>query len=243
MNVNLIYYICPFRSNNVWVENLDVLKKHLHKFTGVKIVSIAKGKRMVGVDIIKEYINDDSIHYMECINHRHLCETSPFIDMLTLLKSKSPSGITFYAHTKGVSPKYNGRPNMSKNIRIWRNVLYHFNLENIDNVKSYLNEYVSCGAIKLHTRRPKVYKILGVPWYYAGTFFWFNNEKVFAHPEWNVLRQNRFGVESYMGGLYDEKTGYCLFGEDMLLRIYKYTDQMWDYYLKDYNLTVSDFDL
>jgi hypothetical protein len=47
----------------------------------------------------------------------------------------------------------------------------------------------------------------------------------------------------YKRGVTTNGIEYCLFGENMPLRIYEYTDQMWEHYLKPYNLSVSDFDL
>jgi hypothetical protein len=233
-NTNLIYYICPFASNDVWKENLNILKKYLIKFTGVKIITISTGgDDLISPTVIKNYIDDDSIIYLECENNRKLGEVLPFIKMLTLLRDIDPIGITFYAHAKGVSPKYNNNIKISRNIKIWRNILYYFNLGDFNMVKEKLTTYTSFGCMKRFKKA----------WYYAGTFFWFDNEKIFTHPRWNVLSNHRSGVEFYLSR-FEWDDGYCYFGDNNMRRDrYKYWDAVWNGYLKPYNLSVSDFDL
>jgi len=238
MKKNLIYYVCPFNSNDEWKMNVDILKKFISKFTGVKIITIASGEGLVDFDFVKQYFQDNTIHFMRYNNVKEFGETPPFIMMCEYLKNKSPDGITFYAHSKGVSPHYQSNDKKLKNKRIWRNILYYFNLKDMGIVEQQLQDNISSGCIK---RNFGLGCGTNAKWFYAGNFFWFNTQKFFSNPEWNIIRMTRMGVESYWGEKYDSDMGGCIFGEDMPTNIINYDDKKWENYLSKYELTMDNF--
>lgn len=238
MITNLIYYICPFKSNDEWKLNVDVLKKYIHQFTGIKIFTIATGDDLEDFDIVKQYIQDDTAHFIKYENVQKLGEVPPFIMMCEYLKNKSSNGITFYAHAKGVSPQYQLKPRQLKNKKIWRNILYHFNLNNIEDVLNSLHDKISCGCIK---RNFELGCGTTAKWFYAGNFFWFDNTKFFSNPDWKIIRMTRMGVESYWGEKYDNNMGGCIFGKNMPISIKTYNDEKWNNYLSKYDLTIENF--
>lgn len=93
-------------------------------------------------------------------------------------------GLTFFAHTKGVSD-YDSQFSMN-NITMWISSLYYFNLNFIDEVKDKLvhDKYFSYGTFGHYgdfiTTKYK--------WIYSGTFFWLNGPKLKRYIEENNIK-------------------------------------------------------
>jgi len=240
---NLIYYICPIKSNKEWIDNVGMLSKYSDCFNGKKIVAIASEDSSleeyskVKAMVMEEIGADTSI--FACENVRGLGEIVPFAKMLKIVKSEREDEITFYAHAKGVSPRYSHEKNKKqlRNKRAWRNLMYHFNLHDMYAVESVMRDHVSCGCVKRNTH------MLGgskAKWHYAGNFFWFKHKPVFSNKDWDKIRMIRVGVEAYLGENFEKESGYCLFGEDMPFAIVSFSENKWVEYLSQYELTLED---
>ena len=83
-------------------------------------------------------------------------------------------GLTFFAHTKGVS-EYDSQFSLN-NISAWISSLYFFNLSFIDDVKDKLinEKYLSYGTFG----QDGDFITTKYKWIYSGTFFWINGTKL-----------------------------------------------------------------
>ena len=96
---------------------------------------------------------------------------------------------------------------------------------------------------RVYTREP-----IECPWHYSGTFFWFNNKKLFSIPNWQDVPQSRWGVECYLGKHIDVEDAYCLRaggrsgGDYYQSKTWDFIDRCLDTSLpsKDKNLAVWD---
>lgn len=235
MKRNLIYFICPFACNNIWRENVDVLLKYINGFNGKKIVTIAHGEGLSPTDEVMSCFEGINIEFIKSPNDSNYGERIHFIEMMNRIHSLDPNDITFYAHAKGVSPKfYNYPENMSRNIKIWRNIMYHYCLSNMNYIENILCDYSCCGCFK----KPK-HKI---HWFFDGAFYWFRNKDVFTRRDWETFHENRYAAELYLGSKIDTKKSYCIFpilhpGDN----IYKYTEKHWEKTLTPYGKNIGCF--
>ena len=240
---NLIYYICPFKNNNEWRLNIREIVKYWDAFNNKKIVAVIQGQEFVGIKKIKEEFNDNNIEYIVMENDRRLGEVRPFKRLLRKIRSADPCELTFYAHAKGVSPRYKNRTNRHcvKNIRIWRNTMYYYCLRDPNYIDRVLSDFSCCGCYK-----NTLHKGLGSPessWHFAGTYFWFNNEKLFSLDNWSEVGNDRHGVEGYLGSMFPEKESYSLFFDEPFGfgGIYNLSEDHWNMLLPDF-LTAKDFE-
>ena len=227
MKRNLIYYVCPFESSRTeWIQNLRVLNHYLHTFNGKKIITIAQGKNIAHITDVREVMCDmgiDGCDIHTIDNNPELGEVIPFMKMMRLVESTSPNEITFYAHAKGVRPRYSGG-NLGfalKNIRIWRNAMYYFLLNDIDKIENILSEHPCVGCFKMLGGLP-------VPWFYAGTFFWFNHSKVFSDVNWQRIKLRFDGVECYLAEQINVEDSYTLIDNNIMYDMYGLKEDQWN---------------
>ena len=243
MKRNLLYYVCPIKTNNQWEKNLDMISKYSDRFNNKIIVSIAVSEdNLEPPGKVKDAFRSrfsKKIQFIECKNEYSVAEILPFAKMIKEVKSEDEDEISFYAHAKGVSPRYSMKSKKTQlsNKIAWRNLMYHFCLNDIDEVEAAMKDSVSCGCIK------REIKMLGgsqSKWHYAGNFFWFKHKPIFSNKDWNKIRMIRVGVEAYLGENFDKETGHCLFGGDMPFCIVNYSVEKWNDYLSKYNLNFED---
>jgi len=209
MKRNLIYFVCPLKHNNVWLQNVQKLVPYLDQFNGKKIVTIAQGENCVPVrEVFEQFPDDKNIQFVISRNNKELGETPHFVQMAKMVESIDPNEITFYAHAKGVS--YN---HPSSSIRIWCDKMYHHNLACMD-----LTEYVfslgydSMGCFRRVSNR--VGKDKGEIWHFSGTFFWFRHSSAFCNQWEDVIRKDcRWGVEGFLGKMMPIEKSFCIYGE------------------------------
>lgn len=237
---NLIYYICPFKNNNEWRLNIREIVKYWDAFNNKKIVAVIQGQEFVDIKKIKEEFNDNNIEYIVMENDRRLGEVRPFKKMMKSVFSLDPCELTFYAHAKGVSPRYKNRTNRHcmKNIRIWRNAMYYYCLRDPEYIDRVLSDFSCCGCFK------RIQHVGQSPcqWHYAGTYFWFNNNKVFLNKNWDEVIGDRWAVEGYLGCKFPEGEAFCIFGEYRpRYELIDMSEDHWNTILPDF-LTAKDFE-
>ncbi len=240
MKRNLIYYICPFKSNYEWKKNIEELLQYLEVFNNRLIVSIARGKDLEDPSKVKKMFGVKKCEYLEVENNRNLGETEPFMKMLKRVYSVDPEEISFYAHAKGVSPSH--QLSRLKNIQIWRNLMYYFCLGNIQQIDTVIKNFSSCGCFKRDFPcSPNVPE----PWHFSGTFFWFNHANLFNCSNWSEIRKDtRFAAERYLATLFDSSSAYCLFGEAQKGNVASpdiFSKREWAKLLKPYRLNSNHF--
>ncbi len=225
---NLFYQICPIAHNDEWKFNIECLKKKIHIFNGRLIFIIKTGSLMVAKDEVLDYLEapeNSIIIYME--NDPNLAEANGFFKGLDLLKSLDENEITFYAHTKGVSPNYLEEDRSI--IREWSSFMYEFNLNDVETVDRILKQYDCYGTLKLRG----AHKHLPVPWHYSGSFYWFRHDKVFGSPKYDtLLPKSYFSSEAFLGFLIKDEDAFCIAGENCK-NLYKLSSEDWEVMRKE----------
>lgn len=198
---NLIYHVCPLVTNNIWYCNLLILKSYLNIFNGKKVIAIGTGDRMAEPSRIKEVLDDGAIDYIECPNDLLRHEMVSFPSLLDKVYSLDADEITFYGHAKGVS-----HPN-NQWVKDWTKAMYDWNLGRLDLVEQSMKSY-PCYGIYQRKVRPPHFPIYS-DWHYAGTFFWFNNWRLFSHHDWREVDNQKWGIEGYLSRFFESQEARC----------------------------------
>ena len=171
-------------------------------------------------DYIKSFFPKDAdIQFYE--NDPTIGEIYTFRDMLEKVYSLEDE-MTFYAHTKGVSYFKTVKP-----ILTWTESMYKFNLKYVDKLDEILKKYSTAGCFKItnfehwdlrdkNTKKnwPQTAdRLKYAGWHYSGTFFWFNNKKLFSNDNWNQVdglhdNPHRHGVEMYFGHVFEQASAF-----------------------------------
>ncbi len=198
---NLLYSVYPRKDNYEWLMNVIELKKFYHVFNGARQIIIRVDETTVDLEpsFWKALFEDASIAVVQ--NDKSRGETLYFIEFLHELLSHGD--FTFYAHTKGVS---HNDEHKIKAIRAWRQTMYNDCLT--FDFDSVLSKYACAGTLRLECNSPDFPQ---AKWCYVGNFWWVNNKKLLSKKL--KIAHNRFGVEGFLGSLFDIKDSYCV-GED-----------------------------
>lgn len=209
MKKNLIYYIYPLKLDMV-LFNLILLSKYYQMFDGERHVVVSLDDKTLSFEktssLINKYLPGITIHKRE--NDSKLGETAHFIFLLS--KVKHTEGITFYAHAKGV---WRQLPD-NKPLKKWIELLYSINL-GFNAIDERLKKYSVIGSFRKNRARYNI----SAPWHYSGTFFWFNNKRLFSR-QWEKIEQSKWGVESYPGHQFPHSESYCI-AHDNCPNLYK----------------------
>jgi len=242
MKRNLIYYICPFKDNGEWKKNIKTLSQYLNVFNNKLIVTIAQGEGLEYAGQVKKMFKVKNIEYIEIENNPRLGEVEPFMQMLKRVYSVDPEEITFYAHAKGVSHYHKSKKKMM-GIQIWRNLMYYFCLNNINEIDAIMKNFSCCGCF------PRWWPCLPwvpEPWHFSGIFYWFNHQKLFNKPNWNRIRKDSaYAVEGYLANYFGKESAYSLFSDETQKHNVdspiNYDEEKWKHVLAPHNLKISDF--
>lgn len=212
MQFNLIYHIYAPQGNKTWMDNIDYLKRYIHIFNNKKIVNIATGEGLCSPEEIRKYFNDPTIQFIETPNDPKLGEVAGFKKLLERVYSLDPNEATFYAHAKGASHRKKRCP---KTIRMWYECMYKYNLQNPKEIEDILTESACCGCFKYNKKWNEIapWALPDIPfsdWHYSGTFFWFNNAKIF-NKDWGYIAQNTHGTEAYLSKFFSREESFCIF--------------------------------
>lgn len=206
---NLIYHVCPMERSDEWRKNLDQLMRRWSVFNGKKIIACADGPGLHPTSVVYDILPKDcevvSIH--NDIANR---EQATFPYLLDRIKNSNSNEATFYAHSKGVLTKANQRGSIR-----WRNAMYHYLLDDMEHIGECLQTHAAVGTTKI-TKKKKEWivptgKTLPCQWIFAGTFFWFRHDAVFAYPEANVVYDDRYAVEAWLGTFLPVEEGVTVF--------------------------------
>ncbi len=200
---NCIYHVAPLAKNDLWQKNVAQLLKRSAVFTGKKIAAIATGDGILPPAVVREAFSGHGFTFLEIPNDRQLREVVTFLPLLQSVASVNPSEVTFYAHTKG-----NGTAESVKGARRWANSMYHHLLDDWERVRRFLLSSPMAGTHKMEwpgDRSPYPSRLKHGQWMYSGTFYWFRHDRVFNHPKWAEIPNDRYGAEAWPSGLFDAK--------------------------------------
>ena len=151
-----------------------------------------------------------------------------------MLRSFSGSEVSFYAHAKGVSPRYHAPDGLQiGRIRRWRDFMYRFCLEAFprDALDKILRRAACAGTLKRFKHYRQEQGRPPCPWHYSGNFYWFHHAYFFPTPGALDLGPSRFALERHLGELFPSDQAYCFAGdhmERMKRYSYHFSDAQWD---------------
>ena len=200
---NLTYHVYASRQNGLWRENCEELRRRLPVFNGRKLVVVSEDARSESFETIREALGDSEIEYLRLPNDPRLRETAGFKVLLPAVRSVRGNEATFFAHTKG-----NTTHDDPLGARVWRDQMYHHLLDWIKWVDDLLTRYAAVGTTimqwpeGIRSPFPTAIDNRG-HWMFAGCFFWFRHDCVFSRPQWSYVPDDRYGAESWIGGVLD----------------------------------------
>ena len=191
---NLLFHCYPLKSNpSFWPWHVDQLLKYKSVWNGRRIVVLVLDHMTDLEPMVREKFAPLEAEIFVRLNHRHLHETTHFLEIFGKLESLREDEATFYAHAKGVSHQRYQTPNVNlPGIERWCRALYQLNLSRPELVDRLLEKYAAVGAFR------NVIKHADTTWLYSGTFFWIKHSVIFSR-NWLDIFNERFGVEGYPG--------------------------------------------
>lgn len=204
---NLIYHVYASQANELWRRNVEQLLRRWHVFNGRKVIAIATGPGIHPPAAVKhEFMNPSGVEWLEIPNDPRLREVKTFLPLLGRIQSTRGDEATFYAHTKG-----NSTADDAKGAARWRNMMYSRLLDEPATIMEQLRAGPCVGTTKIVWRRgdrgPYPTSLKYGNWMFAGTFFWFRNDRVFSHPKWRHVPDDRYGAEAWISGLFADHEG------------------------------------
>lgn len=197
---HLVMHVYPVKGNGVWQWNLDQVMKHADLFNGLRIVSIVTDYKTESAAEVRQHLVGFADEVLEFPNQTQLGEVVSFAPMVQqLLKHDSPTDVTFYCHTKGVTR------NKAPAIRSWASAMYETCLH-WPAVQPLLESHAMAGSFR---RYAHVGRDWG-DWHYSGTFWWFRNADVFTR-DWTRIPQRRVGIEAWPSRMFRENEVGCIF--------------------------------
>lgn len=200
---NLIFHF--FAGYKWYVDlHLHLLNLYINKFdrSVVRVVYEPQSKQMADY-IVEKIKGADEIILSD--NNRPLGESAYFYDLMNSIRSESPTDYTFYGHSKrtGRGTLFDGRH------VFWISSMYFDNLHHFDTVVKRLDQYAMHGVFFSLARHPGRVRRPTYRWHYSGTFFWFNNARVFTKPNWtHVPMVSRYSVETWPGFMFPRNQVY-----------------------------------
>lgn len=198
---NLIYHLAPLRVNEVWRHNLDQLcQPHRWRlFNGRRIIAVATGDKLDPISRVREEFatrNCRDAEFIEVPNDVRLREVASFRTLLERVQSQREREATFYAHSKGNSTTDN-----AKGAWAWTLAMYRRLLDEPEIIRDLLRTHAFVGACKMtwdrNARSPYPTKLNVGNWMLAGTFYWFNHNKVFSRESWSSIPDDRYAAEAW----------------------------------------------
>lgn len=178
---NLIYNVCPLLgAEQVTRDNIALLMKYAQIFTGRKIVLIKTGEGLEDPGaIIPLFGALTGVEFRSLPNDPQLGEMVGFLDAWDSLESLEPDEITFYAHTKGVSPHNRAEGSDQAHAdftRYWYERMYRYCLEDPKRIDRVMNDYEAAGCFKMRRWEDHT------AWIYGGAFYWVRHDALFYNP-------------------------------------------------------------
>lgn len=202
---NLIYHVCPLKTNDLWRANASQLAKRIDVFNGHRRIAVATGDNLYPAKFAIREMERAGIvaEFMTLPNDPLLREVATFLPLLLSVARPVANEATFYAHTKGIDTACE-LPNATRGATLWRNAAYHHLLDRAGDCMVELETHVAAGIHKMiwADNPPYPSGLRHGNWMLAGTFFWFRNDAVFSHPRWRNIPIDRYGAEAWLAGMF-----------------------------------------
>ena len=204
---NCIYHVAALKANDLWLRNLEQIKKRWSVFNGRRIIAYAVGDACHTLREVRQHLPDATI--IEVPNDPQLREVASFVRLLQEVESRSADTITFYGHTKG-----NSTAESVKGSVRWRNSMYKYLLDDVEQVRRALCTHTFCGTHKItwlpgHSPYPSGLAI--GTWMHAGTFFWFRHDEVFTKPRWWEISNDRYAAEAWPSTICEAERAWSMY--------------------------------
>jgi hypothetical protein len=200
--LNLIYHVCPLRTNDGWKDNLWEVIKRWSVFTGRKVLAIATGEDLHEPETVKQLINRSDAEYLLVPNDKELREVASFLPLLETIQSTDPSEASFYSHTKANSTADN-----AQGAWLWALAMYRHLLDRPEEIRELLRTFAAVGCCKMvwpkGTVAPYPTRLAVGNWMFAGTFFAFRHNRVFTK-NWRSIPSDRYAAEAWLSTMFEE---------------------------------------
>lgn len=185
LEINEIHFKCLEKYANVFDRaDITFIMKDRADTELLLDAEIRFSRMFLGRDIQFSVIDNDEFR-----------ESRVFYDKIA--SKLSENDIVFFGHNKGVSnvSKYD-----TKQIYSWVCGMYYYNLNFIEEVEQKLvnSKFFSYGTFLTQNEEPEKYTKYG--WYYIGTFFWINCQKL-----WQYMLNEEIAVPALSDRFYDEE--------------------------------------
>lgn len=214
MKRHLLYSIYPRKDNPEWILNILELKLYADIFDNCTFILREDNTTVDDISFISNLLNSSfkNISLFSLENNIKLGETYGFLDYLGGIIYVE--GITFYAHSKGVTHKSGEQLDA---IRQWRQQMYTANLHNMQLTELALSTHVCAGAFRMIGGWPQ---FPFSPWCFAGNFWWINNAKL-LEKDWRTIGNDKYAVEGYLGRIIPYEESFCLYEDNCKRNLYK----------------------
>lgn len=209
MRRNLLFHMYPYPCEMLHL-NLERLARYWNVFNGRKIIHVATDENSVRAAEAESLLQQHGLRDYELLfnkNDPKLFEAVFFVDLLRMLKSIDPEEATFFCHSKGASSDiFERRGTTFLEISTWAGVMYKLCLEDPSRIDELMRKYAVVGTYRCSTD-----KTMPTPWYFAGTFYWFNHQAVYSR-QWDKRPNSRFACEEYPGNMFPIEQSFNLGG-------------------------------
>jgi len=218
------WYVPPFYWHPVYDLHLRNLFFYKKAFDEINIIIATDDDKSENVqktiESISYFVENANFQVVE--NDKTARESAFFYGYIVKnLATFDENTAIFFAHNKGVDTIY--VPSNDRNN--WINIMYHFNLSDIERVNTLLNDVDTCamGVGRMTHYAPHEFaNFLKYRWMFAGTFFWMVPRRIWNYMERNrVLLPNKIGrysTEGFLGSIFpeDAKEIKCLLPDKQL---------------------------
>lgn len=217
---HLLYHLCPFAHNQVWRENVALLRRRLDLFNGRRRVAICTGDGLEKAEAVREAFGAERVEFVEVPNEPRLREVATFLPLFEPFDGLGEGHAILWSHAKGVQTVY------TEQVRLWREALYTLYLDHWPTVAGLLEQFPVVGAFKKLGR--------GWPpqessseWHYSGSWAWYRAADLFALADWRRIDSFWAGIEPYPSLHFRTEQAGCIFHQDAVPRMNLYNLGYW----------------
>jgi hypothetical protein len=221
---NLAYHLCPFR-NGTWRRSVEQIVRRLWMFDGRRVVAILTGTDMDDPAEARSAFAGHDVEFITRPNDPTLREVATWEPLIS--RCVEAAGVTYYAHSKGVSRNVND----GETVHRWARTMHETCLDYWPFVARLLDHFPIAGSFLKHGRGFTSQSA----WHYSGAFFWMRNDDL-RRREWKRIDRMWWGVEAWPGLHYADDEAGCIFGEGKVptLDLYSmrnWVDNLWPQYV------------
>lgn len=198
---HLIMHIYPRACHQNWRRSVAHLRARWDQFTGRRVVSVALDTSTCTLDEVRESFGPCEVEWL-AVKNSPLQEVESFPRLLEAVSRES--GMTLYCHSKGCT---HCRPDSMSHP--WLDAMAEACLDYPELVSCALEEHDVCGAFR--SRQIIGSPLASPPYHFAGTWYWFRNDALFANEHWKGVDPILWGAESYPGWRFPIGRSVCLF--------------------------------